>query len=114
MVRFAAVTPRPLIAPHTVVGEHTHVLADGRVRCDVCPRACTMREGQAGFCFVREARGGEVVMTSYGRASGFCVDPIEKKPLNHFSPGHQRALVRHGGLQPRLPLLPELGHLEGA
>ncbi|MBK6811254.1 MAG: AmmeMemoRadiSam system radical SAM enzyme [Sandaracinaceae bacterium] len=87
MVRFAAVTPRPLIAPHTVVGEHTHVLADGRVRCDVCPRACTMREGQAGFCFVREARGGEVVMTSYGRASGFCVDPIEKKPLNHFYPG---------------------------
>ena len=56
MVRFAAVTPRPLIAPHTVVGEHTHVLADGRVRCDVCPRACTMREGQPGFCFVREAR----------------------------------------------------------
>jgi pyruvate formate lyase activating enzyme len=57
------------------------------VQCDLCPRHCTLSDGQRGFCFVREARGGEVVLTSYGRASGFCIDPIEKKPLAHFLPG---------------------------
>jgi pyruvate formate lyase activating enzyme len=57
------------------------------VQCDLCPRHCRLSDGQRGFCFVREARDGEVVLTSYGRASGFCVDPIEKKPLNHFFPG---------------------------
>lgn len=62
-------------------------LDSGRVRCDLCPRLCTMKEGQRGFCFVRGVRDGEVVLTSYGRASGFCIDPIEKKPLNHFLPG---------------------------
>ncbi len=64
-----------------------HPLPDGRVQCDVCPRACRMREGQQGFCFVRAARGGGVVLEGYGRSNGFCVDPIEKKPLNHFLPG---------------------------
>ncbi|MCZ7678007.1 MAG: AmmeMemoRadiSam system radical SAM enzyme [Sandaracinaceae bacterium] len=60
---------------------------DGRVRCDLCPRLCTMKEGQRGFCFVRGVEDGRLVLTSYGRASGFCIDPIEKKPLNHFLPG---------------------------
>jgi pyruvate formate lyase activating enzyme len=64
-----------------------HVLGDGRVQCDLCPRACKLREGQRGLCFVRARRGDEIVLTSYGRSSGFCVDPIEKKPLNHFLPG---------------------------
>jgi len=62
-------------------------LEDGRVRCDVCPRACALHEGQRGFCFVRARQGDEIVLTTYGRSSGFCVDPIEKKPLNHFLPG---------------------------
>ncbi len=62
-------------------------LDDGRVRCDVCPRECKLREGQRGMCFVRAREGDQVVLTSYGRSSGFCVDPIEKKPLNHFLPG---------------------------
>ncbi len=62
-------------------------LEDGRVRCEVCPRLCKLRDGQRGLCFVRMAHGGEVVLTTYGRSSGFCVDPIEKKPLNHFFPG---------------------------
>jgi len=62
-------------------------LKDGRVRCDVCPRECKLQEGQRGLCFVRAAEGGEVVLTTWGRSSGFCVDPIEKKPLNHFLPG---------------------------
>ena len=66
---------------------HWHRLDDGRVQCDVCPRACKLHDGQRGLCFVRGATGGEVVLTTYGRSSGFCVDPIEKKPLNHFLPG---------------------------
>ncbi len=62
-------------------------LPDGRVQCDACPRACRLHEGQRGFCFVRARSGDRVVLTTYGRSSGFCVDPIEKKPLNHFLPG---------------------------
>ncbi len=62
-------------------------LADGRVRCDVCPRACSLHEGQHGLCFVRTRSGDAIVLTTYGRSSGFCVDPIEKKPLHHFLPG---------------------------
>jgi len=64
-----------------------HRLPDGRVQCDVCPRACRLREGQRGFCFVRARQGDAIVLTTYGRSSGFCIDPIEKKPLNHFLPG---------------------------
>ncbi|RMG10561.1 MAG: AmmeMemoRadiSam system radical SAM enzyme [Deltaproteobacteria bacterium] len=69
--------------------KYWHRLSDGRVQCDVCPRECKLLPGQRGMCFVR-ARGEEdegVVLTTYGRASGFCIDPIEKKPLNHFLPG---------------------------
>jgi pyruvate formate lyase activating enzyme len=62
-------------------------LDDGRIRCDVCPRACALHEGQTGLCFVRVRDGDQIVLTTYGRSSGFCVDPIEKKPLNHFLPG---------------------------
>jgi pyruvate formate lyase activating enzyme len=62
-------------------------MPDGRLRCDVCPRECKLQDGQRGLCFVRAAEGGEIVLTTWGRSSGFCVDPIEKKPLNHFLPG---------------------------
>jgi len=71
----------------TVPTTYWHELPDGRVQCDVCPRACKLREGQRGVCFVRARDGDGVVLTTYGRSSGFCVDPIEKKPLNHFLPG---------------------------
>ena len=64
-----------------------HALEDGRIQCDLCPRDCRLHEGQRGLCFVRQRRGGEMVLTTYGRSSGFCIDPIEKKPLNHFYPG---------------------------
>ena len=64
-----------------------HPLEDGRVQCDVCPRACKMHEGQRGLCFVRANQDGQIVLTTYGRSSGYCIDPIEKKPLNHFLPG---------------------------
>ena len=63
-----------------------HRLEDGRVQCDLCPRFCKLHEGKHGLCFVRANQNGEVVLTTYGRSSGFCVDPIEKKPLNHFLP----------------------------
>jgi pyruvate formate lyase activating enzyme len=64
-----------------------HRLEDGRVQCDLCPRYCKLHEGQRGFCFVRACQGGQIVLTTYGRSSGFCVDPVEKKPLYHFLPG---------------------------
>ena len=64
-----------------------HSLADGRIQCDVCPRFCKLHEGQRGLCFVRARQGDALVLTTYGRSSGFCIDPIEKKPLNHFLPG---------------------------
>ncbi len=77
----------------TVAGESTlptkywHKLDDGRIQCDVCPRFCKLHEGQRGFCFVRACQDEQIVLTTYGRSSGFCIDPIEKKPLNHFLPG---------------------------
>jgi pyruvate formate lyase activating enzyme len=64
-----------------------HRLDDGRIQCDLCPRDCRLHDGQRGACFVRQNLGGAMVLTTYGRSSGFCVDPIEKKPLNHFYPG---------------------------
>ncbi|KAB2963095.1 AmmeMemoRadiSam system radical SAM enzyme, partial [Zoogloea sp.] len=64
-----------------------HALDDGRIQCDLCPRDCRLHEGQRGACFVRQMEGGAMVLTTYGRSSGFCIDPIEKKPLNHFYPG---------------------------
>jgi pyruvate formate lyase activating enzyme len=64
-----------------------HALEDGRVQCDLCPRFCKLREGQRGMCFVRARQGDAIVLTTYGRSSGFCIDPVEKKPLNHFLPG---------------------------
>ena len=78
-------------SPNTVPTRYWHELDDGRLQCDVCPRACKLRPGQRGVCFVRardEIDGADgIVLTTYGRSSGFCVDPIEKKPLNHFLPG---------------------------
>ncbi|MCC7184515.1 MAG: AmmeMemoRadiSam system radical SAM enzyme, partial [Rhodocyclaceae bacterium] len=68
-------------------GRWWHRLADGRIQCDLCPRDCKLRDGQRGACFVRQRLGDAMVLTTYGRSSGFCIDPIEKKPLNHFHPG---------------------------
>jgi len=71
----------------TVPGRYWHHLEDGRIQCDVCPRFCKLKDGQRGLCFVRAREGDQVVLTTWGRSSGFCIDPIEKKPLNHFLPG---------------------------
>jgi pyruvate formate lyase activating enzyme len=71
----------------TVAARWWRDLGQGRIQCDLCPRLCKLRPGQRGFCFVRQNIGGQMALTTYGRSSGFCVDPIEKKPLNHFYPG---------------------------
>ncbi len=68
-------------------GRYWHKLADGRIQCDLCPRDCKLHDGQRGLCFVRKREEEQIVLTTYGRSSGFCIDPIEKKPLNHFYPG---------------------------
>jgi pyruvate formate lyase activating enzyme len=68
-------------------GRFWHRLEDGRIQCDLCPRFCKLRAGQRGLCFVRGSDGERILLTTYGRSSGFCIDPIEKKPLNHFLPG---------------------------
>ena len=64
-----------------------HMIDDGRMQCDLCPRDCKLHDGQRGACFVRMRQGEQMILTTYGRSSGFCIDPIEKKPLNHFYPG---------------------------
>ncbi len=70
-----------------MLARYWHRLEDGRIQCDLCPRFCRLREGQRGLCFVRAREGDQLVLTTHGRSSGFCIDPIEKKPLNHFLPG---------------------------
>jgi len=70
-----------------VTGRYWHQVEDGRLQCDLCPRFCRLRDGQRGLCFVRAREDDTMVLTTYGRSSGFCVDPVEKKPLNHFFPG---------------------------
>ena len=83
--------PEAMIADVPYIGRWWHLLDDGRLQCDLCPRDCRLHEGQRGLCFVRMRGEGELrdkmVLTTYGRSSGFCVDPIEKKPLNQFYPG---------------------------
>jgi pyruvate formate lyase activating enzyme len=64
-----------------------HEEADGRLLCTLCPRLCKLHEGQAGFCYIRKAENGKMWSLGYGRTTGFAVDPVEKKPLNHFLPG---------------------------
>lgn len=71
----------------TVPTKYWHKLEDERIQCDLCPRFCRLHEGQRGLCFVRMRQNDQIVLTTYGRSSGYCIDPIEKKPLNHFLPG---------------------------
>jgi pyruvate formate lyase activating enzyme len=75
------------ITGSNVPTKYWHALDNGRIQCDLCPRFCKLLEGQRGLCFVRGRENDQIVLTTYGRSSGFCIDPIEKKPLNHFLPG---------------------------
>lgn len=76
-----------MMEPDTYPARYWHRISDGRIQCDLCPRDCKLHEGQRGACFVRMREGDQMILTTYGRSSGFCIDPIEKKPLNHFYPG---------------------------
>lgn len=76
-----------VVTDNKVVSRYWRKLEDGRLECELCPRKCHLREGQKGLCFVRARENDQIVLTTYGRSSGFCIDPIEKKPLNHFYPG---------------------------
>ena len=78
---------QPLVTKSAYPGRWWHKLDDGRIQCDLCPRDCRLNDGQRGACFVRQRLGEQMVLTTYGRSSGFCIDPVEKKPLNHFYPG---------------------------
>ncbi|MEE8321724.1 MAG: AmmeMemoRadiSam system radical SAM enzyme [Gammaproteobacteria bacterium] len=75
------------LSDSVVTTKYWHRLDDRHIQCDMCPRYCRLKEGQRGMCFVRACQDGQIVLTTYGRSSGFCIDPIEKKPLNHFLPG---------------------------
>ena len=77
----------PITIDERYPARYWHRLDDGRIQCDLCPRDCKLKEGQRGACFVRGRINDAMVLTTYGRSSGFCVDPVEKKPLNHFYPG---------------------------
>lgn len=77
----------PIEAGDTHPARWWHPLDDGRLQCDLCPRDCRLHDGQRGLCFVRARQGDAMVLTTWGRSSGFCIDPIEKKPLAHFLPG---------------------------
>ncbi len=77
----------PTFGSGTINTRWWHACDDGRVQCDICPRACRLHEGQRGLCFVRGREGDEIVSTTYGLSSGYCIDPIEKKPLYHWLPG---------------------------
>ncbi|HKJ81943.1 MAG TPA: AmmeMemoRadiSam system radical SAM enzyme, partial [Ignavibacteriaceae bacterium] len=61
----------------------------GKLLCTLCPRYCKIGDGQPGFCYIRQNHSGKLYTTGYGHPTGFAIDPIEKKPLNHFLPGSQ-------------------------
>ena len=88
MARAVTSPPPGRNADGSVPGGWWHAVEQrGRLICDLCPRACSLKPDDRGFCFVRQNSGGAMVLTTYGRSTGFCIDPIEKKPLNHFYPG---------------------------
>ena len=97
-------------SPSTVPVGFWHRLSDGRIQCDLCPRFCRLREGQRGMCFVRGRLNDEMVLTTYGRSSGFCIDPCREKAPQSFSAGHPGSLLWDSGLQSVLQVLPELGY----
>lgn len=60
---------------------------NNKILCTLCPRYCKIGDGQPGFCYIRQNHGGKLYTIGYGKPTGFAVDPVEKKPLNHFLPG---------------------------
>lgn len=72
---------------HKTEARWWHACEDGTVQCDLCPRECRLHDGQHGACVIRVREGSQLRLKAYGLSSGFCIDPVEKKPLNHFFPG---------------------------
>ena len=107
-------TTRPIASRHAgeAVARWWSTEADGRIECHLCPRACRLKPGDRGFCFVRINRDGQMVLDTYGRSTGFCIDPIEKKPLNHFLPGTPVLSFGTAGCNLGMQVLSELGHLQ--
>ena len=64
-----------------------HSLGQGRVECHACARLCKIPNGSHGFCYVRQNIGGRLALANYGIVDAMQIDPIEKKPFNHFMPG---------------------------
>ena len=110
MLRTVTTPPsEPVRADGTKAGGWWHDdEGSGRIVCDLCPRGCTLKPGDRGFCFVRENRAGQMVLATYGRSTGFCIDPIEKEAAEPLLSWDERLVVWHGGLQPGLQVLPEL------
>ena len=61
---------------------------DQTILCQLCPQECRITSGKAGFCKVRQHRDGQLLATNYGQVASIALDPIEKKPLYHYFPGH--------------------------
>ena len=62
-------------------------IGNNRIECRACARLCKIPEGSHGFCYVRQNRNGRLSLVNYGVISAMQIDPIEKKPFNHFMPG---------------------------
>ena len=95
-------------------GRWWQMLPDGRMQCDLCPRECRLHDGQRGLCFVRRREGDAMLLTTYGRSSGFCIDPDREEAAQPLPARQRGPVLRHRGLQPRLQVLPELGHQQVA
>ncbi len=86
--------------------------SQNRIVCDLCPRECRLKEGDRGFCFVRKVDGNQMILDTYGKSTGFCIDPIERSLSFIFIPEPVCSVIWHGGLQSGLSVLSELGYLQ--
>jgi pyruvate formate lyase activating enzyme len=62
---------------------------DRYIECRLCPHFCKIAPGKTGICGVRKNTGDKIDLVTYGVISGYSSDPVEKKPLYHFLPGHK-------------------------
>ena len=78
-------------------------LEDGKVRCDLCPHKCILKEGEIGICEGKKNIGGKLIAVNYGETVSLAMDPIEKKPLFHFYPGSYILSTAPNGCNLRCP-----------
>ena len=94
--------------------KYWHALDDGRIQCDLCPRFCKLREGQRGLCFVRARAGRPGRPDDLRPLQRLLRRPDREEAAQPLPARHAGPVLRHGGLQPGLQVLPELGHLQVA